>query len=232
MGLNWFNPEAALGGGPTEAVGGAIRKPLLGVAKAVSKIPEEFAKAGTRPSRPRQEDPWVKKRRLKTEATYEDLKEGTVGAKIETPVSRTADQAHAPNRPISKTRDREEYNKFHKELRNYAHRLKNNKDASADMKKRLDRIKSRGKNITERELEDELQVMKVVGRVTGASKKSAAWKSFVSKDQWWFDKAFGTGIYPAGKRSRVTAAKVFKKDVDKWVTGMSRLVKTLEDMGL
>ena len=55
--------------------------------------------------------------------------------------------------------------------------------------------------------------MKVVGRVTGASKRSAAWKSFLTTD-------------------RVTGAKILKKDVDQWVTGMSRLVKTLEDMGL
>ena len=225
---------------PGESIAGAKQSWEQGMARAKEKIAKPASKA-SRPERVIEEAAEKKekygakkasdeKQAASEKALYKGMMKGTPGLKVQVP--KAYSRLTLRDQTVSKVHGREKYEKFSKELRNYAHRLKNSKDASADMKKRLDRIRARGKDITERELEDELRVMKMVGRVTGATKKSAAWKSFVSKDQWWFDKAFGTGVYPAGKRSRVTAAKVLKKDVDKWVAGMSRLVKTLEDMGL
>ena len=251
-GTSLFGPGGSIGGPAREAmehfhrtggelVAGTERMVEQGMAMGKEKIAKPLGELGSLPDRVVEEAAGKKERygakkasdekqAASEKALYKGMMKGTPGLKVQVP--KAYSRLTLRDQTVSKVHGREKYEKFSKELRNYAHRLKNNKDASADMKKRLDRIRARGKDITERELEDELRVMKMVGRVTGATKKSAAWKSFVYKDQWWFDKAFGTGVYPAGKRSRVTAAKVLKKDVDKWVAGMSRLVKTLEDMGL
>ena len=195
-------------------IGGGLKTVAEAAGKATSKasrperVIEEAAEKKEKYGAKKASD---EKQTASEKALYKGMMKGPPGLKVQVP------KAHSKlmlrDQTVSKVHGREKYEKFSKELRNYAHRLKNNKDASTDMKKRLEHIRARGKNVTARELEDELRVMKVVGRVTGASKRSAAWKSFLTTD-------------------RVTGAKILKKDVDQWVTGMSRLVKTLEDMGL
>ena len=86
-------------------------------------------------------------------------------------------------------KDRERYEKFNKDLRGYTHRLLNNKDAVKDVDTRINRIReglSSG-DMSQRELADEIRVIKMLGRSADVSKpmflsKNKVWKDFLSKD--------------------------------------------------
>ena len=174
---------------------------------------------------------------------------GEPGERIHTPVAK---RRLGKWLPITKTSDPERYNKFHKELRNYAHRLVNNGDAAKDVKIRLDRLKSRADKVTREELADELQVLKVLVRASGVGKKRGRWKDFLYKEEagidkvlnWMTTKPRGPGpgkvqigvvgaeakrIYPAGKTPRVTAKKILAGNLKHWLTDMNQLVEDLKE---
>ncbi len=186
------------------------RSSLAALSRAVRETSGKGPSVGVRSNKKDPKSKYQKDRAAaKRKKTYEVMKKGTPGERVPMPkVYSSISGRYDPVGPKNITRaNRDEYNKFQKELRNYTHRLLNNKDASKDAKIRLDRIATDLPKMSDAELADEIRVLKVLGRSANIKDpsffdKNPVWKDFVSGKQTNLDKVlgrFGITMTPQGR---------------------------------
>ena len=174
-----------------------VGKKAIETEKKASKATSKFM--GTRGSRNVRERKQEESTRRETRKTME---KGTPGARI--PIPKIPSAAAQKYVPVSRTRNKDEYEKFNKDLRGYTHRLLNNKDASKDAKIRLDRITTNLSKMSKTELADEIRVLKVLGRSANIKDpnffdENPVWKDFVAGEKTTLDKLLGITMTPAGR---------------------------------
>lgn len=210
---------------PVRKIAGGLKKVAEKAAEAETaasrKIVEKLGSRGRRNIQEKKQEASARKERQPGGKLHKALLGGKPGTIVPTP--KTPSVPGRRHVPVTRSNDKSEYDKFHKEVRNYAHRLKNNKDASKDVGLRLDRLEKRGEKITREELDDELRIITAVMRVTGVGKKKGRWKDLLAKGLTASDINFKPGARPTSE---------YALKYKHWLTDMRQLERDLKSMGL